>query len=146
MQCITVIRGDLGSRTNREDFKKNATRRHFITRQDCRNVGRKLIDFTKHRHSEDAVSVDRLVCELNQEAPSPIIAYKPQGISNTEYNLPDDTFFLIIMSEFQAKLFEEFSEKIVCLDSTHRTNQYKHKLTTLVVADEYHNGNITIGF
>ena len=127
---ITVIRGDLGSRTKREDFMKNASRRHFITRQDCRNVGRKLADFSKHRHTDDAISVDRLIRELNHESPSPIIAYKPQGISDTKYNLPNDSFFLVIMSEFQAKLFRTFSEKVVCLDSTHRTNQYKHKLTT----------------
>lgn len=136
----TVIRADLGSRANRDDFKKNATRRHFITRQDCRNVSRKLTDFIKHRHTDDAISVDRLVCELNHESPSPIIAYKPQGFSDAKFNLPNDTFFLIIMSEFQTKLFKLFSEKIVCLDSMHRTNQYKHKLTALVVADEFHNG------
>lgn len=99
-----------------------------------------MIDFTKHRHTDDAISVDHLVRELDSESPSPVIAYKPQGISNDKYNLPNDSFFLVIMSEFQMELFKTFSEKIVCLDSTHRTNQYKHKLTTLVVADEFHNG------
>ena len=138
-----VIRGDLGSRTKREDFKTNASRKHFITRQDCRNVSRKLSDFTKHWHIDDAISVDRLVHELNQEFPSPVIAYKPQGISDAKYNLPSDSFFLVIMSEFQAELYKTFSEIIVCLDSTHRTNQYKHKLTTLVVPDEFHNGIAT---
>ena len=139
---LTEIRGDLGSRVNREDFKANATRKHFITRQDCRNIGRKLKEFKMHRHTDDAVSVDRLVHELQHESPSPIIAYKPQGIAMEEYQLPDDTFFLVIMAPFQAKLFSEFSEKIVCLDSTHRTNQYKHKLVTMVVPDEFHNGMI----
>ena len=46
------------------------------------------------------------------------------------------------MTPFQADLFSEFSEKIVCLDSTHRTNQYKHKLVTMVVPDAFHNGMI----
>ena len=36
------IRGDLGSYVNREDFKANATRKHFITQQDCQNIGQKL--------------------------------------------------------------------------------------------------------
>ena len=109
----------------------------FITRHDCRSLGRKLIDFTKHRHSDNAALPYQLiglyVCELNQEAQSCTdYCIKPsRDLSNTEYNLPGDTFFLIIMSKFQSKLFEQFSEIIVCLDLTHRTNQYKHKLTAL---------------
>ena len=44
------------------------------------------------------------------------------------------------MTAFQADLYTEFSGKILCLDSTYRTNQYKHKLVTTVVPDEFHNG------
>ena len=142
VKFLTEICGNLGSRVNRDDFKTNATRKHFITRQDCRNIGRKLKEFKMHRHTDDAVSVDRHVHELQQESPSPVIAYKPQGITREGYELPDDTFFLVIMTPFQADLFSEFSKKIVCLDSTHRTNQYKHKLVTMVVSDEFHNGMI----
>lgn len=130
----------MGSRAKRQDFRTCATRRHFITKQDCRNIGRKLNEFIKHHHTDDAVSVDRLVKEFQLESPSPIIAYKPQGIATAQYELPDDTFFLVIMTAFQADLFTEFSGKILCLDSTHRTNQYKHKLVTMVVPDEFHNG------
>ena len=75
-----------------------------------------------HQHTDDAVSVDRLVHELQQESLSPVIAYKPQGIAREEYELPDDTFLSVIMTPFQADLFCEFSKKIICLDSTHRTN------------------------
>ena len=51
-----------------------------------------------------------------------------------------DTFLLVIMTSFQASLFTAFSERIVCLDSTHKTNQYRFKLLTVTVADEYRNG------
>ena len=30
------IRGDFGSREKRDQFQETATRKHFITRQDCR--------------------------------------------------------------------------------------------------------------
>ena len=136
-----MIRSDTGSRARREEFKESATRKHFITRQDCRNFGRKLKDFSKRRHNDDAISVDRIVMELRQESFSPVLAYKPQGIADPDIALPDDTFFLVVMTEFQSKLFNEFSAKVVCLDSTHKTNQYKHKLVTLMVPDEFHNGN-----
>jgi len=52
-----------------------------------------LNEFSKHRHTDDAILVDRLVSELQQESPSPVIAYKPQGVSSKEYQLPDDSFF-----------------------------------------------------
>ena len=137
---ITVIRGDLANRT--KHFRKCATRKHFITRQDCRNIVRKIKDFSHHRHSDDAVSVDRIVRELNLESPSPVIFYKPQGVEDPNLTLPVDSFFLCIMTDFQAQLFNEFSNKIVCLDSTHRTNQYRHKLITLMVVDEFRNGKV----
>ena len=48
------------------------------------------------------------------------------------------------MTEFQASMFETFSSEIVCVDSTHKTNQYQFKLITVVVSDEYHNGIIML--
>ncbi len=127
---IKVIRADLGSRAQRMTFDEHATRRYFMTRQDCRNIGRKVKDFNTHRHNDDAISVDRLVGELREESPTPILAYKAQGVASLEFPLPDDTFFLVLMTDFQSKLFSDFSVKVVCLDSTHGTNQYKHKLVT----------------
>ena len=115
-------------------------RRHFLTRQDCRNIGRKLKDFSRQRHADDAISVDRIVKELQCEMPCPVLAYKPQGIHDASYDLPDDSFFLLIMTEFQSRLLQEYSSKIICLDSTHNTNQYSHKLVTLMVADEDRKG------
>jgi hypothetical protein len=111
-----------------------------MTRQNCRNIVRKFKDFSNHRHVDDAISVDRIVRELRLEHPSPVIAYKPQGIDVPDLALPLDTFFLCIMTEFQAQLFDEFSSAIVCLDSTHCTNQYRYKLITLMVVDDFHNG------
>ena len=106
-----------------------------------RNICRKLNDFSRHRHNEDAVSVQRIVEELRLESPSPVLFYKAQGKKDPEnLKLADDTFLLVIMTSFQAGLFEMFCNKIVCLDSTHKTNQYRFKLITAVVPDEYHNG------
>ena len=39
-------------------------------------------------------------------------------------------------------LFNAFSHRIVCLDSTHKTNHYRFKLLILVVRDEFHNGRL----
>ena len=157
------VRGFIGKRDQRQNFMQNVTRQQFVTRQDCRfvtnaatydytyrvfnnysiyrNICRKLNDFSRHRHSEDAVSVQRIVEELRLESPSPMLYYKAQGVKDPKHpKLAEDTFLLVLMTNFQAGLFELFGNKIVCQDSTHKTNQYRFKLTTMVVPDEYHNG------
>ena len=50
----------------------------------------------KHRHNNDAVSVDRLCKELQNEEDSPTIAYKPQGKIDEMYpGLSEDSFLLV---------------------------------------------------
>ena len=129
------------NRENRENFLTEATRASFITRQDARNIARTLDSVVKHRHNNDAVSVDRLVKELENEKDSPIIAYKPQGRVEEKYSgLREESFLLVIMTKFQASMFQKHSHKIVCVDSTHKTNPYGFKLVTVVVPDEFKNG------
>lgn len=79
--------------------------------------------------------------ELKQENPSPVLLYKPQGLSNTKLpSLEKGTFILALMTKFQEQLYNSFSEEIVCIDATHSTNQYGFYLVTVLVADEFHNG------
>lgn len=90
---------------------------------------------------EDAISVDRIVKEFREEVYTNTLLYKPQGIRDPEFpNLAEDTSLFVIMTSFQASMFEAFCSKITCLDSTHKTNQCRFKLLTVVVPDEYHNG------
>ena len=82
------------------------------------------------------ISVDRIVKELKEESPSPVLYYKPQGVVDPEHpSLLEDTYLFVIMTGFQATLFDAFSERIACLDSTHKINQYRFKLLTVVVPD-----------
>ena len=120
-------------------YYKENMKRHLQNRNICR----KLRNFSSHRHAEDAISVHRIVAELKQESPTPVLLYKPQGVTSVEYpRLPQESFLLVIMTVFQASLLSQFSQRIVCLDSTHKTNQYRFKLLTVIVADEYRNGTI----
>ena len=95
----------------------------------------------KHRHENDALSVERLVRELQQEENSVVIAYKPQGKKDEAFpQLGKGSFLLVIMTDFQATIFEKHSAGVVCIDSTHKTNPYGFKLVTVVVPDEFKNG------
>ena len=87
------------------------------------------------------MSVDRLCRELQSGDDSVIIAYKPQGRIDEKYpGLREDSFLLVIMTKFQASMFQKHSQKIVCVDSTHKTNPYGFKLVTVVVPDAFKNG------
>ena len=100
----------------------------------------------KHRHSNDALSVDRLVKELQEEREPSVIAYKPQGVlDDAAYPLlSEDNFLLVIMTKFQRHMFKKHSEKVVCIDSTHKTNPYAFKLVSIVVPDEFKNGKTLV--
>ena len=92
-----------------------------------RNICWKLNGFSRHCHSKDAVSVQQIVEELKLESPSPVLCCKAQGVKDPEHpKLAEDTFLLVLMTNFQAGLFKLFGNKIVCEDSTHKTNQYRH--------------------
>ena len=118
------IRAELGGRTGRDQYQDFVTRRHFVTHQDLRNITRKIRDFAHHHHFEDATSVDRIANELLREVPSPVLFYKSQNSRNAEYPcLQEESFLFILMTEFQVQLFEEFGNKLVCVDSTHKTNE-----------------------
>ena len=140
----TDIRADIGGRHQRHNFEEMASRRHFVTRQDCHNACRKVRDFRNHRHVNDAVSVDRIVRELKLEKPCPVIAYKPLGSKDKKYpSLKDENFLLVLMTAFQANLFKKFST-FACVDSTHKTNEYGYKLISLLVVDEFRKGTVSI--
>lgn len=130
----------MGGRLQRKTFSEAALRRHFVTRQDCRNACRKIRDFANHRHKNDALSVDRIVKELKIEEPCPVIAYKPCGKKDKNYPLlREENFLIVIMTDFQADIFSQFST-MACVDSTHKTNEYGYKLITLLVIDEFRKG------
>ena len=101
---------------------------------------RKVNDFTNHWHGNDVISVDRIIEELLHEDVSPVIAYKALGVKNdTCPLLKEENFLLATMTEFQAALFTKFSD-LLCVDSTHKANEYGYKLITTLVVDEFHNG------
>ena len=113
-----------------------------MTRHDVLNLSRKVNHFSKIRHENDAQSVDQLVRELQAEDADPVLCYKRQGVLDPAYpKLPAEAFVLALQTNFQCELFNNFASTIVCLDSTHKTNCHSFKLITVIVPDEYGEGN-----
>ena len=65
-----------------------------------------------------------------------VIGYNPQGIAK-------EAFFQLAKESFlQAEMFWKHSSRILCIDSTHKTNPYGFKLVTIIVPDEFKNGKL----
>ena len=109
------------------------------------NYGRRL-------HSDDSTSTYFFVKKLQEEDFNTVLLYKPQGdkvaIGPKIYNELDvgkNLFAIGLQTKQQLDRFIKHSNKIVCIDSTHETNQYEFPLLTLVVADEFNKG-YPVGF
>ena len=85
----------------------------------------KIKDFGIKRNDNDAVSVSVLVEELKGEPFNPILIYKPQDTKEPQYPmLPEESFVLALQTKFQMELYQKHASTILCIDSTHGTNQY----------------------
>ena len=47
---------------------------------------------------------------------------------------------LAIQTEFQKSCYRQHATKVLCVDATHGTNAYGFKLITVMVADEFGQG------
>ena len=104
------------------------------------NYGRRL-------HPDNSTSAYLLVKKLSQESFSSIVVYKPHGEKTligpstlNDIDVKKDTFVIGIQTRQQLNMFKKNASKIVCMDSTHQTNQYQFPLTTLLVPDEFNKG------
>lgn len=132
------MRETVGDRSKRQEFDQCVSRKHFITKSDIRNIRVKVDDRIVKRHDDDATM---MVAELEQEPFNPIVIFKPQGsMDDSHPALRTDSFVLVIQTQFQMEVYQKYASTILCIDSTHGTNQYRFKLISVVVPDEYGKG------
>ena len=114
-----------------------------MSKQDCYNK-RKKLSWNTSCHTDDAMSVDILVKELQSEEYNPILIYKPQGTFDPDIPLSEDRFLFAMQTKFQLDMHQQYASTVVCIDSTHKTNVYDFKLVTLMVIDEYGEGKLKV--
>ena len=113
----------------------------FITKTDITNIQMKVKGFSIKRHQNDAFSVSVIVEELQGEPYNPVLIYKPQGAKDSlNPVVPEDAFILALQTKFQMELYERHASTILCIDSTHGTNQYRFKLISCIVPDDHGKG------
>jgi hypothetical protein len=93
----------------------------------------------------DHTSVDIWVNELrDMNDACPVLLYKRQGEQpdDSMAGLSSDDFLLCLQTITQRQFLVKFgTNNVACLDSTHGTNQYGFNLITLMVVDDFGQGN-----
>ena len=122
----------------REHFITRQDVHNFITRQDVHNSARSMSELN---HPNDAQSVKAIVEKLATEQFNPVLGYKEFGVHDNNFpNFLTHAFLLKVQREHQKQMFQRHSERVVCVDSTHNTNQYGYKLITMMIRDDYFQG------
>uniref|UniRef100_A0A0A9VWY5 Putative zinc finger transcription factor protein 17 n=1 Tax=Lygus hesperus TaxID=30085 RepID=A0A0A9VWY5_LYGHE len=119
-------------------------REHLISMQDFHNIVRDFgLNCEVIRHSDDSTSVEAWVESQNAlpSDESSVLFYKAKGSKSPQFpQLKESDFMLAIMTLGQKEILEAFGHDVICLDSTHGTNGFRYKLTTLLVLDEFRQG------
>ncbi|XP_030017106.1 uncharacterized protein LOC115437873 isoform X2 [Sphaeramia orbicularis] len=128
-----------------DDIRDNVTsicRDTLTTKRDILNIKHQYYVDGVEQHSNDRTSVGVLVEEFSKEAYNPIIYFK-QGVKNNRHSEQD--VLIGIQTEFQRDLMRRYGTHAITMDSTSKTNQSDFYLTTLLVLDEYGEGQ-PVGF
>ena len=116
---LDKIRDSIGSSLQRIDL---------LTKKDLYNIERSFHLRGCQRHSNDYISVQLWVKEMESKGQeSPVLFYKQQGKVTadvgTNNGLKEDDFALVIQTPLQSEMLQCCGDKkIVCLDATHGTN------------------------
>ena len=140
------LRENLANRDQRGSSTEAITKAHLITKRNISDISR-CLKYGRRLHPDDSTSTYLLVKKLEKENFNPIVVYKPQGektlIGPNTYDsidLKNDLFVIGIQTKQQLEMMQKHASKIICIDSTHRTNQYHFPLVNLVVPDEFNKG------
>ena len=120
-EILLNIRGSTSDRINRLDL---------VTKKDLRNIGASYnLHSDVKMHGDDFTSISMWIERFQQLPDNPVLIYEPLNESN-------ENFLLAIMNESQRYMLKKYGERVICIDSTHGTNQYDYQLTTLMVIDD----------
>nr|XP_047133867.1 uncharacterized protein LOC124812015 isoform X2 [Hydra vulgaris] len=116
------------------------SRLHLTQRQDIKNLEKAFNINSIQLHANDQDSVAIWLKEWQMKTNSPVLYYKLQGVLDTCNTFKESDFIIIMQTEHQKKMLQQFGKNGVCIDSTHGTNAYDFLLTSMLVVDELGEG------
>ena len=141
-KVLDSIRSMFTSRNDRDTIEERILPYHLIDRKSILNIKQSMKNGSYQHHEDNATSVYIKVQQLRSENYDPVLLYKPQGTFNESLShaLDNQDFILAVMTKQQSEIFNRFANVILCMNSTHKTNQHRYKLITLMVPDEFRHG------
>ena len=108
---------------------------------------KRKVNYKKRMHRDDSTSTFLMVKKLQQDDFNIILVYKPLGEKTLrgpkmydDIDLKNNIFAFGFQAKEQLKMFQKHAHKIVRIEATHKTNQYKFPLINLVISDEFIKG------
>ena len=95
---------------------------HLLKKKDLYNIQQaNNLNHDSVRHTNDAISVECWVQEMNND----VLFYKPQNVLLKGHpELIQQDFVLVIMTQGQLEMLQNFGDDCICLDETHGLNGY----------------------
>ena len=144
------LRESIGNRNRRETSSEVTSKRHLLKTPHVSRIHGHM-NYGRRLQRNDSTSTYLLVKKLREEDFNIILIYKPQdrkvviGLKTyDEIDVGKNLLTADLKTRKQCNMFIKHS-KIVCIDSTHKRNQYEFPLATLVLADEFNKG-YPVGF
>ncbi|XP_065666935.1 uncharacterized protein LOC124808867 [Hydra vulgaris] len=116
------------------------SRLHLTQRKDLNNLEKAFNISSVQLHANDQDSVRLWLKEWELKGNNPVLYYKLQGEADPSNTFKHEDFVVIIQTEHQKKMIQQFGKHGVCIDSTHGTNAYDFLLTTILVIHELGKG------
>ena len=108
---------------------------------------KRKVNYKKRLHPDDSTSTFLMVKKSQQDEFNIILVYKPQGEKTLrgpkmydDIDLKNNIFAFGFQAKEQLKMFQKHAHKIVRIEATRKTNQYKFPLMNLVISDEFNKG------
>lgn len=120
---------------------KELSRVHYLTADQIRYYRRK---YNQQTHimldKDDMKSVSLLIQQLNQEKQTRILYFKQQSEESKSVfdfgTFRKEDLCIIMSSEFQIQMFQQFGNDLLLIDGTHGTNRRNFQLTVVLVLDQ----------
>ena len=130
------LREGIGNRNSRETSSVIISKKHLLKKSNVSDIHRHM-NYGRRLHPDDSTSTYLLVKNLQEEDFNIVLLYKTQGdkvvIGPKIYDELDFGKNLLAMglqTKHQLDMFIKYRKKIVCIDSTHETNEYEFPLVT----------------
>ena len=127
----------------REKIGENFTRLHLLEKSDIQNIEKEFGIKSVQRHPHDQISVLSLIRELGETEgeDTPILYFKQQGKLDPQHpQFTREDFMVVIQTKAQRERAKRYGNDGLCCDATHGTTLYDFPLTTLLVIDEFGEG------